>query len=77
MYKRFQLFTSAVERQGFESVAAEGAIATGTPGRHASLKPCAPNEGRRCRQDGPWDSVSGARYCLTMFNEWSSEALAS
>jgi hypothetical protein len=45
MYKRFQLITSAVERQGFESVAAECAIATGTPGRHASSKRYAPQRG--------------------------------
>lgn len=78
MYKRFQLFTSAVERQGFESVATECATATGTPGRHASSKRCALQRGAPLPQGRALGFCLGVRYyCLTMFNEWSSEALAS
>ena len=83
-------FREVLERPAGDGV--EGRALAEHPCRSRSTSPWLPNvpsrrerpagtlprsEGRRCRQDGPWVSVSGARYCLTMFTEWSSEVLAS
>jgi hypothetical protein len=77
MYNRFQLsfllWNARASSPWLPNVPSRRERPAGTLPR--SVVP--PNEGRRCRQGGPWDSVSGARYCLTMFNEWSSDVLAS